>query len=238
MRMPNVAGGIAGLCILGLCGPLVAQPAGVRLVEATNQVSARPLLTVPPDALAPPFREAVSRVIREATLVARAAPEEFELGVYDWLLEHPDRASVAWRRLGIPCARIIDLGQGRYGWSDGEGTDVSWRTVVRADNVHVWFAEGQAKLGPMVPAVSFRAVAILHHVRRAGATGRPVVTQEATVYLHTDSKAASLIAKCLGPAAPRLADQGAGQLLLFFSGLTRYFAEHPDEMERLLAARR
>lgn len=238
MRLPNPSGVTAALCVIGLSGSLAAQAPGVRLVEATASGTARPHLTIPPEALAVPHRDAVVRVMREATLVARGAPEEFQLGIYDWLLEHPDRASVAWRRLGIPCARIVDLGQGRYGWSDGEGTDVSWRTVVRADNVHVWFAEGQAKLGPMVPAVGFRAVAILHHVRRPGPAGRDVVSHEATVYLHTDSKAAALIARILGPAAPRLADQGAGQLLLFFSGLTRYFLEHPDEIERLLSARR
>lgn len=238
MRVLTAIRVIAAASGLALCSSLNAQSPGVRQVEATSAASHRPNLTIPVDVLAAPFREPIARVMREATLVARAAPEEFDLGIYEWLLEHPDRASLAWRRLGIPCAKIRDLGQGRFGWADGEGTEVSWQTVIRAPNVHVWLAEGEAKLGPMVPAVRFRAVAILHHVRRADSAGRAVVTQETTIYLHTDSKAASLIARILGPAAPRLADQGAAQLLLFFSGLTRYFTEHPAEIESLLAIKR
>jgi hypothetical protein len=174
--------------------------------------------------------------MREPTLVARAGPEEFEEGIYPWLLDHPDRASVAWRKLGIPCERIVGLGQGRFGWTDGDGTEVGWQTVLKADNVRVWYAEGRAKLAAAVPAITVRAVAVLHHVRRPRRDGHVVLTHETTIYLFTDSKAAALVARLLGPAAPRLADQGASQLLLFFSGLARYFEEHPEDIEQFLAA--
>ena len=64
---------------------------------------------------------------------------------------------------------------------------------------------------------------------------QPYIIHEVDIYLQTDSKAAALIARLLGPAAPRLAEQGAEQLLLFFAGLTRYIDVHPDEAGTLLA---
>ena len=39
----------------------------------------------------------------------------------------------------------------------------------------------------------------------------------------------------VGPAAPRMAEQGAEQLLLFFSGPARHLYKHPDEVPTLLA---
>ena len=55
------------------------------------------------------------------------------------------------------------------------------------------------------------------------------------VFLQTDSRAATVLLKMAGPAAPRMAEQGAEQVLLFFSGPARYILDHPDEATRLLA---
>ncbi len=57
------------------------------------------------------------------------------------------------------------------------------------------------------------------------------------MYLQTDSRAASAVLRMIGPAAPRMAEQGAEQLLLFFSGPARYVYRHPDQLESLLAPR-
>ena len=45
------------------------------------------------------------------------------------------------------------------------------------------------------------------------------------VYVQTDSKAAALVTRLLGPAAPRMAEQGATQLLMFFSSMAKYLDE-------------
>ena len=36
-------------------------------------------------------------------------------------------------------------GQGRFGWADGQGSDLTWLTAYRGPGVRVWYAEGQAK---------------------------------------------------------------------------------------------
>jgi hypothetical protein len=60
------------------------------------------------------------------------------------------------------------------------------------------------------------------------------VTHDVDVYLQTDSKAAVLVMKLIGPAAPRLAEEGAVQLLLFFSGIARHLEAYPEQTFTLL----
>lgn len=226
---------------VGLTLPLLAAgPASAQSRSPVTQVSgsvapARRQPTLPLEAMQPKVRDSIAKITQQPTIVARAEPEEFSEGIYGWLVENPDRASLAWRRLGIPCAAITPRPDGQFGWTDGQGTEVVWRTAYKSQTMHVWLAEGQAKLGPMLPTVPVRAVAILHHQRQVDSRGQANVTQQTEIYLQTDSKAAALVARILGPAIPRLADTGASQLLLFFSGLTRYLENHPEDIRSLLA---
>src|SRR4051812_4869875 len=61
---------------------------------------------VPLDVLPANLREQVARVVRDPTLSAHGPAEEFAGATYDWLLDHPDRVAIAWRRLGVPCVGI------------------------------------------------------------------------------------------------------------------------------------
>jgi hypothetical protein len=238
---------IGGVCVLaGLIRPgaATAQTSVAEIPTVVNDMRAirpvalmRPRATssVPLEAIPAGWRDQVAKVVQQPTLTAHAGPEEVRGRFYDWLLEHPDRACVAWRRLGVPCAPITDLGQGRFGWTDGQGTNVSWRAVARSPELCIWLAEGHARMGNLLPVVPAKAVAVLHYTRHTGIDGQPFITHEVDIYLQTDSKAAALITRLLGPAAPRLAEQGAEQLLLFFAGLSRYVEVHPDEAPTLLA---
>jgi hypothetical protein len=53
-------------------------------------------------------------------------------------------------------------------------------------------------------------------------------------YMHTDSRAAGVVMRVLGPTAPKLAQEGAEQLLFFFNGIARYVQAHPDQTDALL----
>ena len=52
--------------------------------------------------------------------------------------------------------------------------------------------------------------------------------------MHSDSRTANLALKALGPAAPRLAEDAAEQLLDFFGGVANYVQKHPKDAESLL----
>ena len=180
----------------------------------------------------PGSRDAVAAVVGRPTLTAaggeagfRARPE-----LYDWLLDHPDRASAAWRRMGFPCVPIEARPGGWFRWQDDEGSTVDWKPVARFADGVVWYATGSIKRGTLLPAVPVTAVAVLHAPRTPGEDGGPAtITPTLRVYMATDSRAAAAVLRLLGPAVPRMAEQGADQVLLFFSGPARYADRHPDE---------
>src|SRR5207244_5862118 len=99
------------------------------------------------------------------TLVTHAPAEEFQASVamYQWLMDHPDRAAAAWKRLGVDCSPITDRGQGRFGWTDGEGSEVIWWAIADTPQARVWYAEGHVKPGPLVPSVPVKAVVVMRH---------------------------------------------------------------------------
>ncbi|HJT75912.1 MAG TPA: hypothetical protein VJ739_01815, partial [Gemmataceae bacterium] len=171
------------------------------------------------------------------TFTARGPGETFACwpAQYHWLLDHPDRAAAGWRRLGARCVDISDRGDGRFGWADTEGSDVSWTTVYRDDHMRVWYAEGKVRPGAVLPLVSLRAVVVLHYTQLGDGPGRSVMQHQAELFLHTDSRTVALVARLLGASAPRAGQQYVAQLEMFYSSLAWYLDQHPDAVERLLA---
>lgn len=189
------------------------------------------------DLVDPAFRDAVVRVVRQPTLSTRGASGEYVCtpAVYEWLLDHPDRVSLAWRRLRVECVPITDLGGGRFGWADGDGSELTWQTVGKFADGRVWYATGTVKPNAVTPSVPVRAVVVLTHPQRPLGDGTAAVRPVAQAFLQTDSKAANVVMRVLGPTAPKLAEQGAEQLLYFFDGIARYAQKNPDRADALLA---
>lgn len=181
-------------------------------------------------------RENVRLVMETPTLSTRGPIEVFRgrPAFYQWLLNHPDRAVYVWRRLGAKCMEITDRGGGQFGWTDKHGSDVHWETVYHSPVLRVWYAEGCATPGPLLPTVPVRAVAVLHFAESRDPLGQPLLHHQADLYVQTDSKAAVLITKLLGSSAPQLAKQCVGQMELFFSALVWYADRCPDRALPLL----
>jgi hypothetical protein len=175
-------------------------------------------------------------VIHRPTLTARPPGEQFtaSTGLYRWMLDHPDRTSSAWRKLGVPCMPISHRGNGCFGYRDETGTDVTWRVVGSSALGRIWYAEGVAKPGPLMPTVPVKVVAILRH-DLPSEDSAAAIRHDVEVYFQTDSRAATLVTRLLGPAAPRMAEQGSGQLLIFFSTLGKYCHSHPEQIADVFA---
>jgi hypothetical protein len=212
---------------------LAAAPAAAQTRSAASAPAARVAVT---DAVSPAFRDAVGKVLKAPTVTARFAEEAFlaHANVYQWMLDHPDRVSLAWGRLQVPCVEITDLGNGRFSWTDEHGSELTWQAVGRFADGLVWYATGKVKPAALLPMVQVRAVVVLRHP----AAGANALKPEVAAYVQTDSRAANAILRMLGPAAPKLAEQGAEQLLYFFSGVARYLAKHPDQVQAVLAPKK
>jgi hypothetical protein len=215
---------------------LLACPASAQTTgEARRSLTTLPL-PIPLEEMPAQTREALGRVMKDPTITAVCPAQEFVAhpDTYHWLLDHPDRTASAWRKLGVDAVEIKTLKDGRFFWKDGP-SELVWQTVARGPGGRVWYAEGQVKPGLFLPTIPVTAVAVLSHADQDRPTGDVVIRQQLEVFLHTDSKAAALVTRLFGDSAPRMAEQGSGQILMFFSGIAKYAHDKPEKAQALLS---
>jgi len=183
------------------------------------------------------FREGVKITVEKPALFSQGPVETFACAppFYYWLLEHPDRGVVAWRRLGAQCVMIVDRGAGRFGWTDEHGSDLQWEAVYHSNDRHIWYAEGKVRPAPLLPLVPVKAVVVLRYSEQTAPNGAKMMQHQADMFLHTDSAGAALATKLLGPAAPRMAEQCVTQMQMFFAGLAWYVHRYPGREANLLS---
>jgi hypothetical protein len=175
-------------------------------------------------------------VVEHSVISARGPTEAFtgQPEFYRWLLDHPVQAMRAWRRLGAQCAELHDIGPGGFSWNDGHGSEIRWQTVHEDGALRIWYADGKVRPGLLMPAVPVRLVAVLRHGNRCDGRDRGLLYHQADVFLASESKTLAVAIRMMGASAPRIAEQGLGQLELFFSGLVWYADQHPERMAELL----
>ncbi len=205
-----------------------------KKAEPSEQVQAA--AAVPLEQIPPAFRDKVSQVLARPTLYSRGPQENFECrpDLYRWMLDHPDRTVLAWKRLGAKCVDIEVRGNGWFGWSDGQGSDIAWVALHSTPSLRIWYAEGTVKPGALFPQVPVQCVVVLRHDILSQNADGAMLQQQADVFAYTDSKTASLVTRMLGPSVPRMAKQGVGQLQMFFGAMAWYCQQHPDRTESLL----
>jgi hypothetical protein len=213
-------------------------PGATTVLAQNSMICRRTASYVPIKEMPVQLRARVEHVIQDPTLFSLGPSEAFvgQPQLYQWLLEHPDRAMEAWRRLGAKCTVIKDLGGGRFRWTDGHGSQIEWTTAHRDAGRQIWYAEGTVRPGLLLPSVSLQVVLVLHHGERKTSSDGMMIYHQADVFLKTDNQAAAMITRALGPSAPHMAEQFLAQLEAFFSSLVWYLDQHPDRAPRLLAA--
>ncbi|MGL4419633.1 MAG: hypothetical protein ACRCZF_03115, partial [Gemmataceae bacterium] len=193
--------------------------------------------------VAPAFQDTVRKVLKNPTLSTRATEDTFAVhrSIYTWMLEHPDRVALAWPRLQVPCVEIADLGNGQFKWTDPQLGEITWQLVGRLPDGPtpglIWYASGKVKPNALMPQVPVKAVAVLRY------PGKPLDAQEAyalkpelVIHVQTEHRMAVALLRLLGPAGPRMAEDAAGQLLYFFSGVAKYLYKKPEKVSDVLAA--
>lgn len=181
------------------------------------------------------MRDKVREVVESPTITG-IGPGEIFTGspeLYTWLLDHPDRALVAWQRLGAIATEIKCHQDGSYSWKDGHGSLVHWRTICNERELRVWYAEGSVRPAPLLPLIPVRAVLVMRHADQGKSKGRSYLVHQTEVFVITDSRAAAVAAKALGGSVARFTEQGLHQLEFFFSGLVWYLDQHPERLAKL-----
>lgn len=224
-------GGAIGAANAGAAPPLPAMLASPSAAPAPQ-----PRMNVL-DSVKPEFRDAVARCMNKPTVSTRATGDEVvcTVAVYEWLYEHPDRVALAWQRLKVPSIPIHDLGNGKFGWTDEYGSEIVWQTVGTFTDGRIWYATGKVKAAPATPSIPVQSVVVVRHKKRIEKDGVALYVPVVEAFMHSDSRAANVILRVLGPTVPNVAEQAAGQLLDFFGGIAGFVQRHPDRADELLA---
>lgn len=228
------------LCASIIALGLAASPSLAQL-RSKSQYVAVPGESALLDQVAVGHREAVAKVMKSPTLSTRATEDEFKAhtAVYSWMIDNPDRVSLAWQRLDVPCVDIACTGARTYAWKDANGSKLTWEPVAKLADGVIWYATGQVKPAALFPMVPVKAVAVLKYPGApTPVAGVSTLKPELQVYFQTDSRAANAVLRMVGPAAPKMAEDAAGQLLYFFSGVSAYLTRHPDQVQTLLAEKK
>lgn len=223
-------GSVYALCCLWAVGADAANNAFPLKKSDPKQA-----VTIPWDDLNERAAALAKQMMERPTVQARGPIDTFSCTPeqYYWLLDNPDRAVAAWRRLGAKCVSIQRRGPAKFGYADEAGSDVTWETIHQGPGVRIWFAEGKVKPSPVLPLVPVKAMVILRSAEGKTPEGVVMVQHRAEVVIHTDSKAAAGVTKLMGQSASKLAEQGLSQLQLFFSALSFYADRHPEHVEKL-----
>ncbi|MFO0935960.1 MAG: hypothetical protein U0798_05520 [Gemmataceae bacterium] len=236
---------ICGLCVFFVStnlstaqllsrGESTRYPTSNAVIPTSSTTAPQTLI----DFIEPNFKAEVSSVLQKPTLSTKHTEESFSANpvVYKWLLDHPDRTALAWERLGVPCLPIREKAAQSYQYKDeNTATELNWQSVGTIPDGRVWLATGKVKPGALFPTVPVKVVAMIRHPIEKTLDGKTVVTPTVRIYFQTDSRAAATVMRLAGPAAPRMAEEGAEQLLFFFSGMARYLDKHPDQTATLLS---
>ena len=230
MSFGGKAAGVLGILAIACSMPIPALAAEAKPTRWTST-------DLPLEKLPSEVRDSVANVVDHPALYAHGPVEEVVCDPtnYYWLLDHPDRATYAWRRLGAKCVDIQDCGNDCFCCNDPDGNDVRWTTVYRSADMRIWYAEGSIRVGPLLKPVTGKAVLVVRLTEGTDIKGRKLIRQQTDMILHADSKTAAFVAKVLGASMPQLAEQYLVNQSKFFSLLAIYLRLHPDRAPALLA---
>src|SRR5262245_16982245 len=137
----------AWMCVVGCIGAACADVNPPPLKKGDLAAA------IPWDELSERAAALAKPLMARPTVQARGPLDSFSCTPeqYYWLLDNPDRAVTAWRRLGAKCVSITRRGPTKFAYTDDAGSDVTWETIHQSPGMRIWFAEGKVKATPLLP---------------------------------------------------------------------------------------
>lgn len=224
---------LLGLAIFGSLGNLTfAESPTVPAKGSEKPASAAEVLEDVPAA----WRPHVQPILAKSTVAARGPLETFACQPehYEFFLDHPDRAVLAWKRIGAKCVAIQSKGPGKYGWADENGSEMAWSLIARGPGLRIWYADGKVRPGQVLPSIPGKAVVVLRYNTVRKDDGIVLVQHQTDLYVQTDNVTAAIASKLVGGSLTRFAEQGIGNMQTFFSALSWYLERHPERVDELL----
>ena len=213
-RMRSVVGGVSILSLVVVAAALAAAPA------------------LPPglDALIPADRGAeVAPIVADPTFVRRLEFQvRADVGVYTFLLDHPDLNAALARPLGIARYEVVQVGPGKYRGHDGAG-NTGTVDVFSAGGPARAFLERGVSPGWWFGDIGGRVVALVAFSAEGGSVRGTV-----TVWARIDRGVVDLLLRLLKPVVGRFLDRKLREQFTVAAGVAEAAAQHPDRVCPLL----
>ncbi len=226
MTSPATRRKLASLA-LGLLGfatasaPPTPAPAGTRGVD--------PALVVPLDKIPAQHREAVSEVIRDATMHRKAAADTFPCNskVYLSLLNEPNITLALWQDLANSPVKLRQLDANRYQGTDGAGTTATWEYVYRSPKLHVLLSDLDYVSPRGAARLNGRIVLVVHSGFYREVNGDPWIQHDVEAFVKVESKGWKALAKTVRPLLEKVLEDQVQEAGWFVSLMGRLVENHP-----------
>ncbi len=215
--------------IVGVLAPLPGRDddarAGVRRVD--------PAAVVPLDQVAPPLRDPVAEVIRDAHFHRQGKPDTFPCNprLYMKLLSEPALTLALWQDLGPTSAKLQQVGPNRFQGTDGAGTSATWEYALRSPRLNILLCDLDYSAPRGGARLQGRIVLIVRtgfFREKEAANGELWVRHEVEAFVRVDSRGWKAVGVTLRPLIEKLLEDQVQEAGMFVSLMGRLVETYPD----------
>lgn len=223
----------------------ITSAQGVRAAEGNKGQSARDareaaIAQIPWRSLTGPRKQAVSRVVTDASLFRRLPTRVIDCDpeVFDHLVDHPEMVVETWRLMGISKVGLRRTGPETFAATDAAGGRGSVQVLNQqctADGAtHVLaYAKGVYQAPPMPSPITATTVLNMRAQKRLAANGRTHITADLDAFIRLDRAGAELVLRTLQPLVNRTADHNFVETMKFVSLFSHTAERNPEGMVRM-----
>lgn len=228
---------------LALLAAIAVTPS-VRADEASGEssraVRVAAAQAIPWHVLSGPRKEAVHRVVSDASLFRRLPTRVIDCDpeVFDHLANHPEIVVETWRLMGISKVDLRRTGPTTFVATDAAGGRGSIQVLHQeqlADGSSqvLAYAKGVYQAPPMPRSITATTVLNMRAQKRHAANGRTHITTDLDAFIRLDRAGAELVLRTLQPIVNRTADHNFVETMKFVSLFSHTAERNPDGMVRM-----
>jgi hypothetical protein len=200
---------------------------GVSNREARMQAIA----AIPFKQLNPTTTQALRDVLNNPSFYRRMPTQTIQCDpqLFSFLVRKPEFMVNTWDLMGITKVTAKRTGPYSFLANDGVGTKCKCDLVYGADNIHIYYGNGDYDGSMTARTIKGRAVCILRSENQPFPQGHSghVVRGTMDVFLKLDNLGADLLTRTLGPLVAKTADHNFAETAQFVAQLSQICANNP-----------
>lgn len=183
------------------------------------------------------FAERAAKIVKHPTVHTSTAWESIDadLGLFEWLIDHPSAAATLWSEIGLPVGTVDLLADG-WRSRDPDGVTLEFHRIHQSSGLRGYYCKATAPTGAIPRTVTAEFV-MIHQV---GATvpavgGQPIDRLEA--WVSAEGAALRMLMKLVNGAATNIVVRSLRETKLYFTLAAKIAERRPQWAKSALAKR-